>query len=60
MADLSPDQIRALAEAAGLALTDEDLAEVTHRVNAFVEALAPLGGLPLDSVEPLPVLPEPE
>ena len=60
MADLSPDQVRALAAAAGLTLTDDDLAEVTHRVNAFVEALAPLGGLPLDSVEPLPITPEPE
>jgi len=60
MADLSPDQVRALAAAAGLTLTDDDLAEVTHRVNAFVEALAPLGGLPLDSVEPLPITPEPQ
>jgi hypothetical protein len=58
MSDLTADQVRALAAAAGLALTDDDLAEVTHRVNAFVEALAPLGRLPLDTVEPLPVAPE--
>jgi Asp-tRNA(Asn)/Glu-tRNA(Gln) amidotransferase C subunit len=59
MTDLAPDQVRALASAAGLALTDDDLAEITHRVNAFVEALGPLARLPLDGVEPLPVAPEP-
>ena len=58
MTDLSPEQVRALAAAAGLPLTDDDLVEVTHRVNAFVEALAPVAGLPLDSVEPLPLTPE--
>jgi hypothetical protein len=60
MRDLSPAEIRTLAEAAGVVLGDDDVAEVTHRVNAFVEALAPLQSLPLDSVEPLPVAPEPE
>jgi hypothetical protein len=60
MTDLTPDQVRALAQAAGMRLTDDDLAEVTHRVNAFVEALTPLGALPLDTVEPLPVEPESE
>jgi hypothetical protein len=60
MADLSPDQVRALAAAAALPLTDADVAEVTHRLNAFVEALAPLADLPLDGVEPLPSAPESE
>jgi hypothetical protein len=60
MADLSPAEVRALAVAVGLSLTDDDLAEVTHRVNAFVDALAPLAALPLDTVEPLPLVPEPE
>ena len=60
MTDLAPDQVRALATTAGLTLTDEDLQEVTHRVNAFVEALAPLAGLPLDTVEPLPLDPKTE
>jgi hypothetical protein len=58
MPDLGAAQVQALAAAAGLSLTGEDLAEVTHRVNAFVEALAPLAALPLDGVEPLPVEPE--
>jgi hypothetical protein len=60
MPDLTPDEVRAVALAAGLSLTDDDLAEVTHRVNAFVDALAPLAALPLDTVEPLPLAPEPE
>jgi hypothetical protein len=57
MAELSPEEVRALAAAAGLPMSDDDLAEVTHRVNAFVEALAPLAALPLESVEPLPLEP---
>ena len=60
MPDLGPADVRALAQAAGLRLTEDDLAEVTHRVNAFVEALAPLAALPLETVEPLPVALEPE
>ena len=60
MAELSPEQIRALADVAGLPMTDDDLAEVTHRVNAFLEALAPLAALPLETVEPLPLDPEPD
>jgi hypothetical protein len=60
MADLSPAEVRALAVAVGLSLTDDDLAEVTHRVNAFVDALAPLAALPLHTVEPLPLAPEAE
>jgi hypothetical protein len=27
---------------------------VTHRLNALIEALAPLAGLPLERVEPVP------
>ncbi len=47
-----------MARAVGLPLTDEDLAEITHRLNAFIEALSPLAALPLDRVEPLPIMPE--
>jgi hypothetical protein len=60
MSDLSPADIRALAAAAGLPISEDDLAEVTHRVNAFVEALALLQPLPLDTAEPLPISPPPE
>jgi hypothetical protein len=58
MSELTPEQVRALAAAAGLPMSDDDLAEVTHRVNAFVEALGALAALPLETVEPLPVAPD--
>jgi Asp-tRNA(Asn)/Glu-tRNA(Gln) amidotransferase C subunit len=57
MPDLTQAEVAALASAAGLPMTPDDLVEVTHRLNAFLEALAPLAALPLDSVEPVPFLP---
>ena len=56
--DLSPEDVRALAGALGLAPTDDDLREVTHRLNAMRDALAALGALPLGAVEPAPPSPE--
>jgi hypothetical protein len=55
---LSPQQVRALARALGLPMTAEDLAEVTHRLNGLLDALAPLEALPLDTVEPVPTPPD--
>ena len=60
MADLSEAQVRALAQALELSLTPEDLAEVTHRLNAFIEALAPLAELPPGGPEPLPAPIDPD
>jgi hypothetical protein len=54
MPDLTQAEVAALANAAGLPMTPDDLVEVTHRLNAFLEALAPLAALPLDAVEPVP------
>ena len=54
MPDLTPQQVAAMAASAGLTLAGDDLAEVTHRLNAYLEALAPLAELPLDTVEPTP------
>ena len=51
--ELGIEAVRAMAAALGLPLSPEDAPEVTHRLNAFLEALAPLAGLPLDSVEPV-------
>ena len=56
MQELTMSDIQAMAAAVGLSLAAEDLVEVTHRVNALLEALAPLADLPLDTVEPHPVL----
>ena len=57
MPELTKPEVRALATALGLGLDDEDLIEITHRLNAFVNALAPLGMLPLRDAEPAPVDP---
>jgi hypothetical protein len=53
VSDLTTDQVGALAAALGLPVTADDLAEVTHRLNALIEALAPLADLPLEAVEPV-------
>lgn len=58
MEELTTDQVSAMAAALGLPATPDDLVEVTHRLNALLEALAPLATLPLDTVEPVPVLPD--
>jgi hypothetical protein len=55
---LTPEHVQAMAAAVGLSLTGDDLTEVTHRLNGLLEALQPLDDLPLDSVEPLPILPD--
>ena len=57
MIELTPDQVQALAAAAGLPLHDGDLAEVTHRLNAFVEVLGGLVALDLAAAEPAPASP---
>ena len=54
MSDLTTEHVTALAAALGLPVTLEDAVEVTHRLNALLEALAPLADLPLETVEPVP------
>ncbi len=54
MPDLTQAEVATLASAAGLPVTPDDLVEVTHRLNAFLEALAPLAALPLAAAEPVP------
>ena len=64
MSDLTHEQVQTLAQVAGLPITDqEDLVEVTHRLNALLEALASLDELPLeplDKVQAIPTLQHPE
>jgi hypothetical protein len=56
---LTPEQVMALVRAGGLRVSADDLPEITVRVNAFLDALASLDALPLDSVQPIPALPHP-
>lgn len=58
MVELTPEQVEAMGAALGLPMMPEDLIEVTHRLNALIEALAPLATLPLESAEPVPLEPE--
>jgi len=60
MAELTEDQVRALAHALDLPLTPEDAVEVTHRLNAFIEALLPLAELPPGGPEPVPAPIDPD
>ena len=56
MPDLTPEQVRAQLAAASLApQDDEDLEEVTHRINAITEALLALDMPELDVAEPVTV-----
>lgn len=59
-ADLTPSEVQALGAALGLAIAPDDLAEVTHRLNAFVDALAPLGDLAGAGPDPVPAPVDPD
>ena len=59
-ADLTEAEVRALGATLGLAIEPDDLAEVTHRLNAFVAALVPLGELPAGGPEPIPAPVDPD
>jgi len=54
MADLAPEDVRRLAASLLLPLHGDDAAEIAHRLNAFLDALAALDALPLEQVEPWP------
>jgi hypothetical protein len=49
MSDLTPEHVRALAAAIGLSIGDDDLEDVTFRLNASLEHLREL-----DTLEPPP------
>jgi Asp-tRNA(Asn)/Glu-tRNA(Gln) amidotransferase C subunit len=61
MRELTESQVQALAHALQLPLTAEDTAEVTHRLNAFIEALDSLTELPSGGeAAPAPIDPDRE
>jgi len=60
IADLTAADVRALARALELPITEEDAAEVTHRLNAFIDALAPLAELDTQKVDSAPAPVDPD
>lgn len=60
MADLQESEVQAMGATLRLTMTREDLAEVTHRLNAFIEALLPLIELAADGPEPVPAPVDPD
>lgn len=57
MADLSTEDIKSLARAAGLDIAEPLLTEVTHNLNALRNILEDTNPPGLDQVEPLPIIP---
>ena len=56
MSDLTPEEVHTQLSAIGLTpLDDEDLAEITHRINAVNEAVLALEHPNADTQEPLSV-----
>jgi hypothetical protein len=56
MADLTKEEAMALGHAVGLEIQDPELTEVTHSLNALLEALAKINPPGLDAIEPLPII----
>ena len=57
MPDLTPDQVRVQLASIGLTPMDEDdLDEITHRINAIHEAVLALEHPDLDAQEPVTIL----
>ena len=52
MTDLTPEQVRSLAAVIGLTITDDDLEDVTARLNASLEHLGALGAVESSSGRP--------
>lgn len=56
MSDLTKEDVMALGRAVGLEIPDPELTEVTHSLNALLEALNEINPPGLDAVEPLPII----
>jgi len=56
MPELNDDEIRALAKAVGLEISDSDITDVNYSLNAILEAMDSVDIEGLNAVEPLPVI----
>lgn len=57
MADLTFEEVAALSRVLDLVLSDDDLVEVTHRLNMLISRMEAISHPDLDTVAPLPFLP---
>ena len=57
MADLTPQEVQTLAKAAGVNVLEEDLVEITHRLNVLITGIESFSHPDLDKVDPLPFHP---
>lgn len=57
MADLTPQEVQTLAKAAGVNVLEEDLTEITHRLNVLISGIQDFSHPDLDKVDPLPFHP---
>ena len=57
MGDLTLQEVAALARLTGIQLSDDDLREVTHRLNVIVAALQHAGDATVDAADPFPIDP---
>ena len=57
MSNLTLEEVAALAKAAGLVVSDDDLLEVTHRLNVTISGIEKFTHPALDTITPLPFRP---
>jgi Asp-tRNA(Asn)/Glu-tRNA(Gln) amidotransferase C subunit len=57
MSNLTFQEVAALAKAVDLTLSDDDIVEVTHRLNVILGRMDKISHPDLDDVAPIPFLP---
>ena len=56
--DLSPEQVRKMADLVGIPIDDADLPEVANRFASLMEELDGLRDLDLEGIEPVAIFPD--
>ena len=56
--DLSPEQVRKMADLVGIPIDDADLPEVANRFSSLMQELDRLRDLDLEGIEPVAIFPD--
>ena len=56
--DLSPEQVRKMADLVGIPIDDADLPEVSNRFASLMQELDRLRDLDLEGIEPVAIFPD--